>query len=94
MCSASEHGDAAVSNPTVTLRCVEERSQFCALKGMVQVGLIHSQTAFVCTTNLWCFLIYGMLWPVLEYKLESHLLFYIIPFGLGADVQQDFFFTF
>lgn len=29
-----------------------------------------------------------MLWLVLEYKLESHLQFYITPLGLGADMQQ------
>lgn len=32
MSSASEHGDAAVSNPTATPMCVEWRSQFCALR--------------------------------------------------------------
>lgn len=75
--------------------CRREKSVLCSKSsytGMVQVRLIPSRTAFVCTTDFWCFLTCGMLWSVLEYKLQSHLWFYIIPFGPVADVQQDLYF--
>lgn len=68
MSSASEHGDAAVSNPTATPMCVEWRSQFCALREAMYLPHWNGVSRINPLTNCFCmhykFLMLSDMWHV------------------------------